>query len=88
MLTSYFIVAFICFIVPIVIFLIIFKRKSIEHDGVVKNFEQKIEELVAEQNCALNDAESRLKQQKKDLRDNQDKLIDAQEELKKFRIAV
>ncbi|XOF33861.1 MAG: DUF4041 domain-containing protein [Candidatus Electrothrix sp. YB6] len=67
MLISYIIIAFISFLLSVVILLIFLKKKSREHDSVVRNFEQKIEILVDEQqtlsqqNVALQEERKRLR---------------------------
>ncbi len=88
MLINYIVVAFISLLLPVVIFLIIFKRKSIEQDSIIKNFEQKIDKLVDDHNHALGDAKNCLKQKEEELRSNQDILVEAQEEMKKLKRSI
>ena len=88
MLINYIVVAFISLLLPVVIFLIIIKRKSIEQDSIIKNFEQKIDKLVDDHNHALGDAKNCLKQKEEELRSNQDILVEAQEEMKKLKRSI
>ncbi|MCI5211664.1 MAG: hypothetical protein D3910_23435, partial [Candidatus Electrothrix sp. ATG2] len=86
MLINYTVVAFISLLVPVVIFLILFKRRSIEQNSIIKKFEQKIDKLVDDQNRALEEATLSLTKKEKELQGNQNKLIGVQEDLKKHKI--
>jgi len=88
MLTNYVVVAFISLLVSVVIFSILFKRKSIEQDSITKKLKQKIDKLVDDHNHALGDAEHSLKTKEKELRDYRNKLIGSQEELKKHKALI
>ena len=88
MLINYVIIAFSSCLIPVVFFLILFKRKSKEHSSVIEKLEQKISTLVDDQSRALSDADLNLKTKEKELQDSQNNLIRVQEELKKYKAQI